>query len=196
MRTANAVVLAASVLLASSSAAVAQSVPAPAADQKPQAAAPPIALFPAEARFAFIDFQRVASTSEPGKIAARILKEFSDKKVAELDAQNKQLQALAAKRDTGMVSGPAAAQMARDVARLQREVEFARENAQAEFQQLRNDVETDLQSKVTPVVVEIAREKSLHAVFTVDSTLLYRLPALDISDEVVRRLDLQAKKGK
>jgi Skp family chaperone for outer membrane proteins len=193
MRTTSALVLAASVVL-SSTTAFAQAAPAPGPEQKPAAA--PIALFPAEARFAFIDFQRVASTSEPGKIAARILKEFSDQKVAELAAQNKQLQALAAKRDTGVVSGDAAARMARDVARLQREVEFARENAQAEFQQLRTDVELDLQSKVTPVVAEIAKEKSLHAVFTVDATLLYRLPALDISDEVVKRLDLQAKKPK
>ena len=195
MRTTHAVVLAASLVLVSSSTAFAQAA-APAGEQKPPAAPPPIALFPEEARFAFIDFQRVASTSEPGKIAARILKEFSDKKVAELEVQNTQLQTLAAKRDTGMASGDAAAQMARDVARLQREVEFARESAQVEFQQLRTDVEMDLQSKVAPVVAEIAKEKRLHAVFTVDSTLLYRLPALDISDEVVRRLDLQVKKGK
>jgi Skp family chaperone for outer membrane proteins len=196
MRTATAVVLTTGVLLATPASLFAQAAPAPAAEQKAPAAGPPIALFPAEARFAFIDFQRVASTSEPGKIAARILKEFSDKKVAELEAQTKQLQALAAKRDTGVAHGETAAKMSRDVARLQREVDFARESAQAEFQQLRNDVEVDLQNKVVPVVAEIAREKSLHAVFTVDSTLLYRLPALDISDEVVRRLDLQTKKGK
>jgi Skp family chaperone for outer membrane proteins len=197
MRTAHAVVLASSLVVVASSTAFAQVPIAPAAEQKPPAAAqPPIALFPEEARFAFIDFQRVASTSEPGKIATRILKEFSDKKVAELEVQNRQLQALAAKRDTGMASGDVAAQMAREVARLQREVEFARESAQVEFQQLRTDVEMDLQSKVAPVVAEIAKEKRLHAVFTIDSTLLYRMPALDISDEVVRRLDLQVKKGK
>lgn len=195
MKTATVVVLTTSVLLATSSSVFAQAATAPSGQQKP-AAAPPIALFPVEARFAFIDFQRVASTSEPGKIAARILKEFSDKKVAELDAQTKQLQALAAKRDTGVAQGQAAAQTARAVARLEREVGFARESAQAEFQQLRNDLEIDLQNKVAPVVAEIAREKSLHAVFTVDSTLLYLLPSLDISDEVVRRLDLQTKKGK
>ena len=166
-----------------------------AAEQTPTPAAP-VTLFPTEARFAFIDFQRVAATSEPGKIAARVLKEFTDKKLAELEAQNKQLQSLTAKRDTGVVSGPAAAQIARDVARLQREVEFARENAQAEFQQLRHDVEADLQTKVTPVVAEIAQEKSLHAVFTADASLLYVLPALDISDEVVKRLDQQMKKPK
>ena len=192
MRSPRTAVLVTAFVFATTSIALAQTTPAPAADQKPDAARP-ITLFPAEARFAFIDFQRVAATSESGKIAARLLKEFGDKKVAELGAQTKQLQALAAKRDTGVVSGPAAAQMTRDVARLQREVEFARENAQAEFQQLRNDVDTDLQMKVVPIVAEIAKERNLHAVFTTEANLLYVLPALDISDEVVKRLDVQAK---
>ena len=142
-----------------------------------------------------IDFQQVASKSAPGKLAARILKEFSDKKLSELDAKDKQLQALAGKRDTAVLTGPAATQIARDVARLQREVEFARQSAQAEFQQIRTDLEADLQLKVTPVVAEIAKERNLHAVFSADSSLLYVLPALDISDEVVKRLDAEPKKS-
>jgi Skp family chaperone for outer membrane proteins len=195
MRSPRTAVLVTAFVFAATPVALAQTTPAPPTEQKPEAAKP-ITLFPTEARFAFIDFQRVAATSESGKIAARLLKEFGDKKLAELEAQNKQLQALAAKRDTGVVSGPAAAQMARDVARLQREVEFARQNAQAEFQQLRNDVDTDLQMKVVPIVAEIAKERNLHAVFTTEVNLLYVLPALDISGEVVKRLDLQAKKIK
>jgi Skp family chaperone for outer membrane proteins len=187
-----AVVLVSSLVAVSASAALAQSTPG----QKPAPPPTPITLFPTEARFAFIDFQRIGATSESGKIAARILKEFSDKKLAELEAQNKQLQSLAARRSTAVVAGPEAARLARDTARLQRELEFARENAQAEFQQLRNDVDADLQNKVIPVVAAIAAERNLHAVFTANSTLLYLLPALDISDEVVKRLDVETKKGK
>lgn len=196
MRSPRTAVLVTAFVFAAAPVALAQTTPAPATEQKSDTSARPITLFPAEARFAFIDFQRVAATSESGKIAARLLKEFGDKKLAELDARDRQLQALAAKRDTGVASGPAAAQMARDVARLQREAAFARENAQAEFQQLRNDADTELQMKVVPIVAEIAKERNLHAVFTTEASLLYVLPALDISDEVVQRLDLQAKKIK
>src|SRR5215211_5593318 len=75
------------------------------AQAKPAAPPQPIQLFPPDARFAFIDFQRVASDSAPGKLAARILKEFGDKKLSELEAQNKQLQAMAAQKDAGVLTG-------------------------------------------------------------------------------------------
>jgi outer membrane protein len=179
--------------LGMTSAAFAQT-PVPAAPgQNPPAPAPSVSLFPADARFGFIDFQRVASTSATGKIAQRILKEFSDKKVAELTAQDQQLQAVAAKRDPSMAPGPASAQITREVAKRQRELEFARASAQAEFQQMQTDLEADLQAKVTPVVAAIAQERNLLAVFGTDSSLLYLLPAVDISDEVVKRLDAQTR---
>ena len=187
--------LVSSTTLAMASTAVAQTPPAAVPAPKPPAQAPPVALFPAEARFAFIDFQRVAIGSAPGKVAARILKEFTDKKMSELEGQNKQLQALTAKRDAGVLTGPALARMARDVEKLQREVEFARQSAQAEFQQMETDLQRDLQTKVIPIVAEIARERNLHAVFTSDSGFVYVLPALDISDEVIKRVDAQPKKG-
>lgn len=193
----NAAVLVTSLVTAIPGAALCQSVTPPPEQKAPAASAPPpVTLFPMQARFAFIDFRRVASGSETGKIAARLLKEFSDKKVAELDARNKQLQALVAKRASVLAAGPEAAQLARDAAKLQRELDFARESAQVEFDQMRSDVDAELQSQVIPVVAEIAKEKSLHAVFTTDSNLLYVLPGLDISDEVARRLDVQSKKRK
>jgi outer membrane protein len=165
--------------------------------QDPKATPPaqPILLFPVEARFAFIDFQRVASNSVSGKLAARILKEFSDKKVTDLEGQNKQLQALTSKRDAGVLSGAALTQIGKDVDKLQREIQFSQQNAQAEFQQMQDDLRTDFQNKVVPVVADIAKEKGLYAVFTADSGLLFILPALDISDEVIKRVDAQPKKG-
>jgi Skp family chaperone for outer membrane proteins len=154
----------------------------------------PIALFPAEARFAFIDFQQIVSTSVSGKLALRILKEFSDKRLNEIEGQNKQLQALSSKRDAGVLSGAALAQIDRDMLKLQREIQFLQQDAQAEFAQMQTELDTDLRKKVVPVVADIAKEKGLHAVFAADSSLLYILPALNISDEVIKRVDAQPKK--
>ena len=187
--------LVSSMLLSSVSAAFAQTAPPLVQASKPAAESQPVRLFPADARFAFIDFQRVAQDSAPGKLAARILKEFGDKKRSEIDGQNKQLQAMTAKKDTGDLSGPALAQVAKDVDRLQREIQFAQQSAQVEFQQMREELEGDLQKKVIPVVADLAKERSLHAVFTADSGLFYLLPALDISDEVIKRVSAPPKKG-
>ena len=157
-------------------------------------AAAPVALFPAEARFAVIDFQRIASTSVSGKLALRILKEFSDKKLTEIEGQSKQLQTLNAKRDAGVLSGAALSQLDKEVLKLQRDLQFLQQDAQAEFDQMRSELDTDLRRRVVPVVADIAKEKGLHAVFTADSSLIYILPALDISDEVIKRVDAQPKK--
>ena len=178
-------------VLAVSSSAFSQTSPTPAEPAKP-AAVP--ALFPADAKFAFIDFQRIASTSISGRLALRMLQELQNTKVSELEALNKQFQALTARRDSGALNAPALAQLGKDMDKLQREMQFAQQNAQAEVQQLESELQADLQKKVTPVVAAVAKEKGIYAVLTAETGLFYLHPGLDISAEVVKRLDAQPRK--
>jgi outer membrane protein len=189
MRLVRIVTVAAALALIVSPAALAQDPPKPA----PPAPAP--ALFPAEAKFAFLDFQRVASDSVSGKLATRLIEELQTKKVSEIAIQNKALQALTSRRDSGVLSGPALTQVARDIDKLQREIQFTQQGAQAEVQQLQTELMTDFEKRVTPLVAEIAKEKGLHAVFAADAAVtLYVHPGLDISTDVIKRLDAQPKK--
>jgi outer membrane protein len=194
MRTIGTFAMSVAVALALSSPAVAQTLPKPPEPSQPATATATVPLFPAEARFAFIDFQRVASNSVSGKLAARILEELRTKKVTEIEAQTKQLEALAAKRAAGGLSEPALAQLGRDAVRLEREIQFSQQNAQAELQQRETELQTDFEKRLTPVVGEIAKEKGLHAVFAAEAWLLYVHPGLDLSAEVIKRLDAQPKK--
>ena len=191
MRPTGTLILCAALVLVLSSPAFAQAPAKPAEAARP-AALP--ALFPADSKFAFIDFQRIAAMSDSGKLALKILRDLQVRKVAEIEAQNKQLQALAARRDAGALSGSALSQLGKEMAKLQREIEFAQESAQAEVRQRESELQTDLQSRVVPVVADIAKEKGVYAVLTSDSGLFYLHPALDISDEVIKRLDAQPKK--
>jgi Skp family chaperone for outer membrane proteins len=176
-----------------SSAAVAQSAPKPADPVQPAPA--PQALFPVAAKFAFLDFQKVASDSVSGKLATRILDELRTRKLTEIQGQGKELEALTSRRDSGGLSGPALLQIGKDVDKLQRAIQFSQQNAQAEIQQLQAELQSDFEKRVTPVVEAIAKEKGLHAVFAADpATALYINPDLDISGEVIRRLDAQPKK--
>jgi outer membrane protein len=191
MRLVRTVVAAAALALLVPPLAFAQDPPKPV--EPAQVAAP--ALFPVEAKFAFLDFQRVASDSVSGKLATRILDELRKKKITEIEVQNKALQALASKRDSGVLGGPALSQVAKDIDKLQREIQFTQQNAQAEVQQLQTELMADFEKRVTPVVAEIAKEKGLHAVFAADAAVtLYVHPGLDISTEVIKRLDAQPKK--
>lgn len=212
MRVLKSSMLAAALTLAISAHAVAQAAP-PAAPPKaapqtpPPAAAPapkpqppapkpqPPAPFPQDAKIAFIDINLIASSSAAGKDASKKLQDMNNKKLAELQDKNKQLQALTTKRDTGSVvlNDAARAQLDKDIDKLQRDIQFAQTNAQAEMQDLQNELQGEFQKRLLPIIEEIAKEKGLHAVFSIaDSGAAYVQLGLNISDEVVKRLDAAA----
>jgi len=164
----------------------------------PAAAAPkpappaPVVPFPADSKIAFVDVNVVAQNSVAGKDAAKKLNDFQAKKVGELSEKNKQLQAMTTRRDsgTGVLNDAARAQLDKDIDKLQRDIQFNQSNAQAEFEDLRNELMGDFQKRLAPVIDEVAKEKGLYAVFSVaDSGMAYMHPGLDLSADVVKRLD-------
>jgi outer membrane protein len=158
---------------------------------KPQPPAP----FPQDSKIAYIDFQQIAATSASGKEATKKLEALQAKKLAELQEKNKQLQALTTKRDQGgsVLNDTARAQLDKDIERLQREAQFAQTNAQAEMQDLQNELQGEFQKRLLPIIEELAKEKGLYAVFTGESGIVFAHPGLNLSDEVIKRLD--AKKN-
>jgi Skp family chaperone for outer membrane proteins len=163
----------------------------PEAPKPPQ---PPVP-FPQDAKYAVVDVQAIAQGSAAGKAASARLNELQTKKMSELQDKNKQLQALQTKRDQGgtLLNESARAQLDKDIDKLQRDIQFTQSNAQAEMQDLNNELQGEFTKKVGPIIEEIAKEKGLYLVFTADSGFAYVHPGLNISDEVIKRLD--AKKN-
>ena len=164
----------------------------PAAQTPPPAPKTPPVPFPQDAKIAFIDVNMIAGTSAAGKDASKKLTDFTTKKSAEIADKNKQLQALTTKRDTGgaVLNDSARATLDKDIDKLQRDIQFAQSNAQAELQDLQNELQAEFQKKLIPVIEEVAKEKGLHAVFSIaDSGAAFVHPGLNLSDEVVKRLD-------
>lgn len=168
----------------------------PAAAPAPQAPklAPP-APFPQDSKIAFVDINAIAANSSAGKDASAKLKALQEKKVAEINAKNKDLQAAQTKLQSGgsVLNDAARSQLEKDIDRMQRDVQFAQQNAQAEMQELQQELQGDFQKKLMPVIEQVAQEKGLYAVFSIaDSGAAYVHPGLDISEEVVKRLDAAA----
>jgi outer membrane protein len=165
----------------------------PPAAQAPAAPKPsPPVPFPEGAKIAFIDVNAIAGMSAAGKEASKKLQDLTTKKSTEINDKNKQLQALTTKRDTGaaVMNDAARAQLDKDIDKLQRDIQFAQTNAQAELQDLQNELQGDFQKKLIPIIEEVAKEKGLHAVFSIaDSGAAYVHQGLNISDEIVKRLD-------
>lgn len=170
--------------------------PAPAPGQPPAAQPeapkpqPPVP-FPQDAKYAVVDVQAIAQSSAAGKAASAKLNELQTKKMSELQDKNKQLQALQTKRDQGgsLLNESARAQLDKDIDKLQRDIQFSQSNAQAEMTDLNNELQADFTKKVGPIIEEIAKEKGLYLVFTTESGFAYVHPGLNISDEVIKRLD-------
>jgi outer membrane protein len=171
--------------------------PPPAAQPAlPKPLSPP-APFPQDAKYAFVDIQAIASNSAAGKEATKKLQGLTEKKQQEIGDKNKQLQALTAKRDTsaGVMNEAARAQLDKDIDKLQRDIQFSNSNAQAELQDMQNELQGEFQKKLIPIIEDLAKEKGLYMIFTAESGFAYVHPGLNLSDEVIKRLDANAKKN-
>jgi outer membrane protein len=155
-------------------------------------ASAPVLQFPAGARIAVIDFRSIAEKSRVGKRVLVELQAFQDKKTAEIQGMQSQLQALQNQRQTqaALLAEAALAVMDRNIGKLSRSLQHAQQDAQAELDDLRAELMADVQKKIGAVVVQVAKEKDILVVFEADSTVYFQ-PGLDLSDEIVKRLDAQ-----
>jgi outer membrane protein len=165
--------------------------------QQAPAARPPVP-FPQDSKIAFVDMNEIAAQSAAGKEASAKLKALNDKKLAEINEKNKQLQAAQTKLNTSgsVLNDTAREQLSKDVERMQRELQFAQQNAQAEVNELNQELQNDFGKKVIPIIETIAQQKGLYAVFTTESGTAYVSPALDITPEVIKQLDSTVAKSK
>lgn len=169
--------------------------PAPA----PQAAQPaPPRPFPEGSKVAYVVLQRIANESAEGKAATTKIQALQQKKAAELNEKNKQLQTAQQKleKEAGVLSVTAAGELQKQVERLQVEIQRFTQDAQAEVQELQQQLQQEFQVRLEPVLQELGREKGLHFIFNCpDAGLVWADAALDISADVIKKLDAAKPAG-
>lgn len=176
--------------------------PAPTVPANPQTAAPkppsPPVPFPADAKMGFVNMQQVVQESKLGKMGSTRAKDLSDKKMAEITTKNTQIQKLNQEISTGTnVLAPAvlAAKQA-EVAKAQNELQFMQQQAQTDVDNLQNELFNDFLEKVLPVCEELRAEKNLWVIWNLGegSNVTAVNKGLDLSDEIVKRLDVKFPK--
>jgi len=165
---------------------------------EPAPTAPPAAPkpFPEGAKIGYIDLQYIASNSVEGKAATSKIQEFTKKKTAELEGKQKALEAARNKLLQGgtVLSDSARGQMEKEIDKMARELQFAQQEAQSEQQALTADLQNDFQTRLNPIIDQVANEKGLHYVLSIaDSGVVWVNTGLNISAEVMKRLDAIAK---
>ncbi len=130
-----------------------------------------------------------------GKAATTELDVLRGKKSAEVAERRKQLQALQSKLADGasLMNTEAIGKLEREVERTGRDLERFTQDAQEEVQHLQVQLQRSFGEKLFPVIGEVAQAKNVWAVFRLEPTVvLWYDKALDISDDVVAKLDAKA----
>jgi outer membrane protein len=195
------VVLAASPVFAQAPAPAQQppAKPAPTAPAPAPAPAQPAAPkpFPQGAKVAYVVLQRIANESADGRVATTRIQALQQKKAAELTEKNKQLTSMQQKleKEGSVMNAAAAADLQKNIEKLNVEVQRFTQDAQAEVQELQQELQQEFQQRLEPVLSQVATEMGLQFVFNgPDAGLVWADSALDISGEVIKKLDASAGK--
>jgi outer membrane protein len=200
-------VIVASLALASSVAPVfAQTAPsapaapaqAPAAQAAPAPTPPPPAPFPPGAKIAFVDFQRVAAESVEGQQSTTKINALVTKKQAEGADRAKALQANQQKlaQSGSVMSDAARSALEKDIERQQREGERFQQDAQAEINELQQELQLEFQKKILPLVNQVREEKGLQLLLSrADAGIVAWDPGVDVTGDVIKKLDAATPKG-
>ena len=165
----------------------------PAAPPAVPAVAPqPPAPFPQGAKMGFVNLQMVAQLSNDGKAAASKVQALTTKKQAEIAERTKALQGAQQKLQTGggVMSDQARAQLERDIERQTKDLERFQQDAQAELNELQQELQNEFQTRLFPILDQLSVEKGLHLLFSgADAGLVWAAPGLDLTADAVKKLD-------
>jgi Skp family chaperone for outer membrane proteins len=171
--------------------------PPPPAAQPPAAAPPPAAQpapppkpFPEGAKIAFINVPRIASESAEGKASSARVKALQERKLAELAVKNKQVETGQQRLSSGaLLSDEARAATQKEIEKLNVEIQRMQQDAEAELQELQQQLQLDFQRRLFPIIQQIALEKSLHMLLSTEAGLVWAEPSLDLTPEIIKRFD-------
>jgi outer membrane protein len=174
--------------------ATAQPAPAQPAPAQPAAPAtrPAPRPFPADAKIAYVDLNTVATSSKEGQAAGVKIKDLQSKRTAELEGKQKQLQSAQQKLEQGgaVLSESARAQQAKEVERLQTELQRASQDAQKEIQEFTQELQVQFQQKLLPIIEQVAKAKNLHFILSIaDAGVVWVDAGLNVTADVVTALD-------
>ena len=179
-------------------AAPAPSTPAPAAQAAAATPPPPPAPFPAGAKIAFVNLQQIANQSAEGKALTAKVQALMQKK--QNDAQSKQ-KALADAQQKLQSSGALMSEAARDalakdIERMNVEGQRFQQDAQSEINELSQQLQTEFQQKLFPILDSLVKEHDLHLLLSAaDAGIVAGNPGIDLTMEAVKKLDERTVAG-
>lgn len=143
----------------------------------------------------FVNLQAIAQMTVDGKAAAAKVNALAQKKQTEGADKAKALQANQSKLQTsaGVLSEAARGQLEKEIERQQVEGQRFEQDAQAELNELQQQLQQEFQTKLLPVLTEISKEKGIQVLFSAgDAGVIWIEPGIDLTLEAVKRMDAKS----
>jgi Skp family chaperone for outer membrane proteins len=166
--------------------------PAPPAAAQPQPAPQPPPPFPAGAKIAFVNLQQIANLSGEGKASTAKVQALMQKKQGEAQARSKALADAQAKLQSSgaILSDAARSQLEKDIERMNIEGQRFQQDAQAEINELSQQLQSEFQQKLFPVLEAVSKEKGIQVLLSAaDAGVVWAEGGLDLTLEAVKKLD-------
>jgi Skp family chaperone for outer membrane proteins len=154
---------------------------------------PAVVPFPTGAMIGYVVYQSIVQDSKLGKCGQNQMKAFQDRRTPELQAKQKEVVALQQQiaQQTGVVADAKISQMTRELDKVQREFSLAQEQYKADSDALNEELLSDFQARLMPIIESVRAEKGLWAVFAYpESNMIAKQPGLDLSVEAIQKLDI------
>ena len=144
----------------------------------------------AQVKIAVIDIDRVAQESNPGKALFQKLSSVKSEMDAEAARLQQEIQDMQTKAASDVLSADAQARLQREIERKRTDAQRWLEDAQRDFQVKQQTEEAAFQAKLGPVVEAVARESGIGLIFRATPGLTFVLdPSLDLTPLVIQRLN-------
>jgi outer membrane protein len=171
--------------------------PAPA---RPAAAAPapstvpasPPAPFPAGAKIAYVNLQQIANLSAEGKALTAKVQALMQKKQNEAASKSKALADNQTKlqQSGALMSEAARTALEKDIERMNVEGQRFQQDAQAEINELSQQLQNEFQQKLFPILDLVAKDRGIDLLLSAaDAGLVWAAPGLDLTMDAVKKLD-------
>ncbi len=146
-----------------------------------------------------VDSQKILFNSNRGKEVLAQLDRKTKEMQSKLDKMDKEIQELENKIATQRIAlqPEILDKLGEDLQKKRTERQRFLEDSQREIMNLRNRLFTKMRNEILPIIQEIGKEKGYTLIVDLgDAGAIYWNPAIDITDEVIKRYNLKYSKQK
>ena len=133
---------------------------------------------------------RIMAESQPGQQALALFNQLRDQRVGELTVQQDQINLLQQQAISVTPGSPDAVRLQREVENGMLQLERLQQDVQQELGLRQNELTSDITQKISDIIGVMGEEEGYTLIFNaLQSGLVYVAPVLDITDEIIRRVD-------